>query len=90
VTLTIRIDRLPIRPGCFDQETDAIKLLQGAYLIEFNGTVSVPLDYMGLVFVRSSLWRSGVTLTAGAVDASYEGALGALLDVRIQPGSFYI
>lgn len=37
---------------------------------------------MGQVFVRSSLWRSGALLTAGVIDAGYEGALGALLDVR--------
>ncbi|PON25623.1 hypothetical protein TGAM01_v205508 [Trichoderma gamsii] len=28
----------------FDKETEAIKLRQGAYLVEFNETVSVPLD----------------------------------------------
>lgn len=37
---------------------------------------------MGQMFVRSSLWRSGAILTAGVIDAGYEGALGALLDVR--------
>jgi dUTP pyrophosphatase len=70
----------------FDKETESIKLRQGAYLVEFNETVSVPLDYMGQVFVRSSLWRSGETLTAGVVDAGNEGALGALLDVRNPAG----
>lgn len=70
----------------FDKETETIKLRQGAYLVEFNETVSVPLDYMGQVFVRSSLWRSGATLTAGVVDAGYEGALGALLDVKNPAG----
>lgn len=70
----------------FDKETEAIKLRQGAYLVEFNETVSVPLDYMGQLFVRSSLWRSGTTLTAGVVDAGYEGALGALLDVKNSAG----
>ncbi|KAM0511618.1 hypothetical protein ACHAPE_009669 [Trichoderma viride] len=70
----------------FDKETATITLRQGAYLVEFNETVSVPLDYMGQVFVRSSLWRSGATLTAGVVDAGYEGALGALLDVKNPAG----
>ncbi|EHK48264.1 uncharacterized protein TrAtP1_001017 [Trichoderma atroviride] len=70
----------------FDKETGTIKLRQGAYLVEFNETVSVPLDCMGQVFVRSSLWRSGATLTAGVVDAGYEGALGALLDVKNPAG----
>lgn len=70
----------------FDKEIETIKLRQGAYLVEFNETVSVPLDSMGQVFVRSSLWRSGATLTAGVVDAGYEGALGALLDVKNPAG----
>lgn len=66
----------------FDKEAGSIKPRQGAYLVEFNEIVSVPLDYMGQAFVRSSLRRSGATLTAGVVDAGYEGALGALLDVK--------
>lgn len=70
----------------FNKDTETIKLRQGAYLVEFNETVSVPLDYMGQVFVRSSLWRSGATLTAGVVDAGYEGALGALLDMKNPAG----
>ncbi|KAL6834451.1 dUTPase-like protein [Trichoderma camerunense] len=70
----------------FNKDTETIKLRQGAYLVEFNETVSVPLDYMGQVFVRLSLWRSGATLTAGVVDAGYEGALGALLDIKNPAG----
>jgi len=72
----------------FDNETEtgSIKLPQGAYLVEFNETVRVPLDCMGEIFVRSSLWRSGVALTAGVVDAGYEGALGALLDIKNPAG----
>jgi dUTP pyrophosphatase len=66
----------------FDTTTDAVTLNQGAYLVEFNETVEIPLDAMGELFVRSSLWRSGATLSAGVVDAGYEGAMGGLLDVR--------
>lgn len=66
----------------FDTTTDAVTLSQGAYLVEFNETVDIPLDAMGELFVRSSLWRSGATLSAGVVDAGYEGAMGGLLDVR--------
>ncbi|EJD46086.1 deoxyuridine 5'-triphosphate nucleotidohydrolase [Auricularia subglabra TFB-10046 SS5] len=66
----------------FDEETQGIALRPGAYLVEFNETVSIPLDGMGQLFGRSSLWRSGVTLTSGLVDAGYEGAMGGLLDVR--------
>ncbi|KAJ5249878.1 hypothetical protein N7489_000288 [Penicillium chrysogenum] len=56
-------------------------LAQGSYLVEFNETVSVPLDLMGEVFVRSSLFRSGVTIHAGVMDSGYEGAVGALMQV---------
>lgn len=64
----------------FDGKT--LVLPSGAYLVEFNETVHIPLDAMGQLFVRSSLWRSGATLSAGLVDAGYEGAMGGLLDVR--------
>ena len=41
----------------------------------------MPLDAMGALHVRSSLWRSGATVQAGVVDAGYSGVLGALLHV---------
>jgi deoxycytidine triphosphate deaminase len=37
---------------------------------------------MGSIFTRSSLWRSGVGIAAGVVDAGYEGAMGALMEVN--------
>jgi dUTP pyrophosphatase len=58
-----------------------LDLPQGSYLVEFNETVSVPLDVMGQIFVRSSLFRSGVLLTAGVMDSGYEGAVVALMQV---------
>ncbi|KAJ6109833.1 hypothetical protein N7486_002068 [Penicillium sp. IBT 16267x] len=60
----------------------AIILQPGAYLLDFNETVQVPLDCMASVFPRSSLWRSGVSISAGVVDAGYEGAMGALMEVK--------
>ncbi|OKL57163.1 hypothetical protein UA08_07446 [Talaromyces atroroseus] len=66
----------------FHLEKGAVALAQGSYLVEFNETVRIPPDYIAQIFVRSSLWRSGVLLTAGVIDAGYKGALGALLDVR--------
>jgi len=60
----------------------SITLHSGAYLIEFNEKVSTPLDAMGQIFVRSSLFRSGASISAGVIDAGYEGVLGALLKVR--------
>lgn len=37
---------------------------------------------MGSLFPRSSLWRSGVGISAGVVDAGYESAMGSMMDVR--------
>lgn len=66
----------------FDATTQAITLSPGAYLVDFNEVVQVPQDAMGSVFPRSSLWRSGVTISAGVVDAGYQGAMGALMLVN--------
>lgn len=73
----------------FGTKDGAVMLPQGSYLVEFNETVHIPLDCMGQLFVRSSLWRSGALLTAGVIDAGYEGALGALLDVKNPHGIFF-
>ncbi|KAH7337367.1 dUTPase-like protein [Pyrenochaeta sp. MPI-SDFR-AT-0127] len=37
---------------------------------------------MASVFPRSSLWRSGVGINAGVVDAGYNGTMGALMEVK--------
>ena len=66
----------------FDQTSQSITLESGTYLVDFNETVKVPRDCMASVFPRSSLWRSGVGISAGVVDAGYEGAMGALLEVK--------
>lgn len=63
------------------EEMNSIRLPLGSYLVEFNETVRVPLDLMGQIFVRSSLFRSGALLNAGLMDSGYEGAVGALLQV---------
>jgi dUTP pyrophosphatase len=58
-----------------------IDLPLGSYLVEFNETVDMPLDMMGQIFVRSSLFRSGALLNAGVMDCGYKGTVGALLQV---------
>lgn len=45
----------------------SIHLSTGNYMVEFNEEVDIPLDIMGQVFVRSSLWRTGALLSAGVV-----------------------
>ena len=76
-----RISSLP-----FDNTSHPITLQQRAYLIDFYGTVKFPRKCMARIFPRSSLWRSGVRISAGVVDAGYEGAMGALMEVRIPSG----
>jgi dUTP pyrophosphatase len=66
----------------FNDDSQGITLPQGAYLVDFNETVHVPLNCMASVFPRSSLWRSGVGIHAGVIDAGYNGAMGALMEVK--------
>lgn len=70
----------------FDSTNNTITLPQGAYLVEFNETVRIPTNCMASVMPRSSLWRSGVCINAGVVDAGYRGALGALMEVKNSDG----
>lgn len=62
-------------------EDGMITLKPGAYLVEFNETVLLPNDVIGIMRTRSSIFRSGATLTAGVIDPGYSGAIGALLQV---------
>jgi dUTP pyrophosphatase len=41
--------------------------------------VDTPLDAMGQLFVRRSLFRSGALVNAGVMDAGYQGAIGELI-----------
>ena len=61
--------------------TDLLHLSPGSYLIEFNERVAMPLDLMGQILVRSSLFRSGALIHAGVMDSGYEGPVGAMLQV---------
>lgn len=66
----------------FDNINHTVRLQPGAYLIDFNETVKIPRNCMATVFPRSSLWRSGVGIDAGVVDAGYQGVMGALMEVK--------
>ena len=66
------------------QNEEGLHLAPGAYLIEFNETVDTPLDTMGQLFVRSSLFRSGALVNAGVMDAGYQGAIGELIVLLYQ------
>jgi len=69
-----------------DPPAQLLYLPKGAYRIEFNETVKMPLDVMGQVFTRSSVWRSLAWVEAGVMDAGYEGAVGAALVVANEDG----
>jgi dUTP pyrophosphatase len=71
----------------FDQvENNAITLAPGTYLVDFNEKVVVPRNCLATVYPRSSLWRSGVGIHAGVMDAGYQGAMGAMMEVRNEHG----
>jgi dUTP pyrophosphatase len=53
-------------------------LVPGAYLTEFNKTVDTPLDALGQLFVGGYLFRSGALVSAGVMDAGYQGSVGKL------------
>jgi dUTP pyrophosphatase len=75
------------RPLHFDQvENNAITLAPGTYLVDFNEKVVVPRNCLATVYPRSSLWRSGVGIHAGVMDAGYQGAMGAMMEVRNEHG----
>ncbi|KAL2024567.1 hypothetical protein VTK56DRAFT_7610 [Thermocarpiscus australiensis] len=60
---------------------DEINLKQGVYRVDFSETVMMPLGCVGMLETRSTLWRAGVSIEAGVIDAGYQGALGAQLRV---------
>ncbi|MDE3112304.1 MAG: deoxyuridine 5'-triphosphate nucleotidohydrolase [Chloroflexota bacterium] len=68
-------------------------LHQGAYVITYREKVNLPADLTALVFPRSSLLRSGVTLYGAVWDAGYSGRGEGLLAVlnargyRLQRGA---
>ena len=80
-TTVIRFKPPPSPSDDSDPSEDSVDLPLGSYLVEFNETVDVPLNLMGQIFVRSSLWRSGALVQAGVLDSGYRGVVGGLLQV---------
>ncbi|TKA80222.1 hypothetical protein B0A55_04155 [Friedmanniomyces simplex] len=74
--VTAKTDIIP-----FTGTPPQLHLDRADYLVQFNETVDVPLNPVGQVFVRSSLWRSGVNVSAGVMDSGYKGVVGAMLQV---------
>lgn len=63
-----------------------LHLSKGAYRVEFNECVNMPLDVMGQVLTRSSVWRTLAWVEAGVMDAGYSGAIGAAFVVANDEG----
>lgn len=55
------------------------ELKPGAYKITYSETISIPSDAIGLVFPRSSLLRSGITVCTAVWDPGYRGKGSGLL-----------
>lgn len=65
---------------------EEVKLAQGSYKVIFNEYVRIPQDAAAFCFPRSSLLRSGITLSCAVWDPGYEGRSEALLIVRNEHG----
>lgn len=63
-------------------DSDWLKLPEGAFLITFNEVVALPMNLMAIGRPRSSLLRSGVAIHTAVWDAGYTGRSQALLVVN--------
>lgn len=79
---TATTTELPFEKGV-DASELRMHLVPGAYLVEFNETIDVPLDVMGSLFVRSSLFRSGALVSAGVMDSGYKGTIGEFVCLKM-------
>ncbi|MFA5077326.1 MAG: deoxyuridine 5'-triphosphate nucleotidohydrolase [Candidatus Micrarchaeia archaeon] len=66
---------------------EEMKLAQGAYKVIFNEYVRIPQDAAAFCYPRSSLLRSGITLSCAVWDPGYEGRSEALLIVSNPHGA---
>jgi dUTP pyrophosphatase len=63
-----------------------IELQQGCYKIRTNESIKMPLDLIAIARPRSSLLRSGVTVSTGVWDAGFNGKSECLLSVHNSNG----
>lgn len=67
-------------------ESDSVNLSKGSYKVRTNEVLKMPLDLIAIAMPRSSLLRSGVTVTTGIWDAGFEGKSEFLLNVCNEVG----
>ena len=77
-----------LEPLDFDDEA-WLHLPTGHYLITFQEEVALPRSLMALIYPRSSLLRSGVSIHAGVGDAGYCGRPQALMVVH-HPAGYHL
>ncbi len=74
-----------LQPLQFDS-SGCVHLPAGAYLVTYNEIVNLPLNLMALVYPRSSLLRSGVTIHTAVWDPGYSGRGQSMMVVANSKG----
>ena len=77
-----------LEPLDFDDEA-WVHLPAGHFLITFQEEVALPRSLMALIYPRSSLLRSGVSIHTGVGDAGYRGRPQALMVVH-HPAGYHL
>ena len=67
-------------------EDDCAELTKGCYKIKTNETIRMPLNLIAITMPRSSLLRSGITISTGVWDAGFNGKSEFLLSVQNEYG----
>jgi len=67
-------------------EDDCAELPKGCYKIKTNETIRMPLNLIAIAMPRSSLLRSGITISTGVWDAGFNGKSEFLLSVQNDHG----
>jgi dUTP pyrophosphatase len=76
-------DRIAIEPdrALFEEKSAIYQIPTGVYPIVYSEKVEIPEGYVGRVYPRSRLMRSGIHLTSALWDQGYEGIGEGLLQV---------
>lgn len=67
-------------------KSNSVELGKGSYKVRANEVLKMPLDLIAVAMPRSSLLRSGVTVTTGVWDTGFEGKSEFLLNVQNEKG----
>ena len=88
------VDTIPYQTGCSTWDDGYYYLAPGQYyLISTIEEMQIPVNALGLIWPRTTLLRSGVTLETGVVNPGYEGSLTmgimnhGLTWFRLEPGA---